>query len=215
MSSSGHRHLLLLYMYTINRWWRKVLGAGIVLLGLSLGLGLLPRYLPQDHFLSVDPRKLWAAGGLAVLLIAVSVFLVAIRKSAYVQPFSDHLRVVTPFLRLHIAYRRIQQAASGEMSALFPPSKVRGWRRSFLGPLLGKTVVVLDLAAIPISRTALRLFLSPYFFPDKSPRLILLVPDWMAFSTELESARSAWLESQRRQPGDSYGSIFVTPERKP
>ncbi len=209
MPPSGHRHLLILYMYTVNRWWRAVLSNGIVLLVLAIGLGLLPRYLPQDKFLAVENQTLWAVGSIGLIVIFTAVFLIAIRKSAYIQPFDDHLRLSTPFLRLNISYRRIRQASTTEMSQLFPLDKTRGWRRRFLRPLTGKTAVVLDLSGFPIGRAALRLFLSPFFFADKTARLVILVQDWMAFSTEMESFRSTWTESLRQPPGNSSPTIFA------
>jgi hypothetical protein len=209
MPANGHRFRLILYAYVLNRWWRSLLGIGIVLLVLALGLGLAPRLLPQVHLMQVDEQVLWAAGGIGGLAIGLSIFLIAIRKSAYVQAFSDHLRLVTPFLRVNIAYRRIRQTSSIEMDSLFPLATARGWRRSFLRPLAKHTAIVLDLAALPLSRAALSLFLSPYFFPDKAPRVTLLVQNWMAFSTELESFRSAWVESQRART-DPSASIFAS-----
>ena len=214
MAPSGHRHLLILYMYTLNRWWRMVLGNGLVLLILALGLALLPLYLPQDPFLRVESQKLWAVGGIGIILLITAVFLIAIRRSAYVQPFKDYLRLSTPFLRLNISYRRIRQASTTEMSRLFNLEITRGWRRQFLRPLAGKTAVVLELTGFPIGRTALRLFLSPFFFADRTARLVLLVPDWMAFSTEMESFRSAWAESSRQPPDNSSPTMFAASEYK-
>jgi len=203
--SRGHRHRLLLYTYSLNRWWRGVLATGIILLVLALGLGLLPGLLPQDTFLQVEDQSLWVTGVIGVLVIFAAIFLAAIRKSAYVQPYADHLRLVTPFLRLNISYRRIRQASSTEMAHLFP--SVKGWQRKLLGPIAGKMAVVLDLDGYPISRSALRLFLSPFFFPDRTDRLALLVPDWMEFSTEIESFRSSWKEAMR-QPLDASKPLY-------
>ena len=52
------------------------------------------------------------------------------------------------------------------------------------------TAVVVELNGYPISQTVLRFFLSPFFFKDKTPHFVILVEDWMRFSTELESMRS-------------------------
>ena len=35
----------------------------------------------------------------------------------------------------------------------------------------------------------LRFFLSRFFFKDRTPHFVILVDDWMRFSTELESLR--------------------------
>ena len=50
--------------------------------------------------------------------------------------------------------------------------------------------------------TTLRLFLSPFFFKDKTPHLVILVQDWMAFSTELESLRVTAEEPAQKKVKD-------------
>jgi len=211
MPAASRRYRLMLYAYVLNRWWRSLLAIGSLLVALALVLGLAPRDLPQMHLVQADSAVLWAVGGVGAVTIGLAIFLLAIRRSAYVQAFKDHLRLVTPFLRLNIAYRRIRQASTAEMNGLFPLAKARGWRRSFLHPLASRTAVVLDLTALPLARPALTLFLSPYFFPDKSPRLALLVADWMNFSTELESLRSSWAETQRPRSEPSASIFYSDP----
>ncbi len=210
MPNNGHRYLLVMYTYVIGRWWRATLVLGLVLLVLAIGLAILPGYLPQAHFLQVERQSLWGAGGIGVVAIGLSIFLIAIRRSAYVQAQSDHIRLVTPFLRLNISYRRILHTSTAEMSDLYSLKKGGGWRRSFLRPLAKKTVIVLDLNGYPLPRAALRLFLSPYFFPDKSPRMVLMVPDWIEFSAELESFRSTWMGTSR-QAGYSGAATLTNP----
>jgi hypothetical protein len=210
MPAYGHRFPLLIYTYILNRWWRAALAIGVVLLALAVGLAFAPQYLPQTHFLQVERGKLWAAGGIGVVAIFTAIFLIAIRKSAYVQPFSDHLRLVTPFLRLNIAYGRIRQATSIEVRDLFQMGKAKGWRRSFLAPLAGQMAILLDLTGYPLPRPALRLFLSPFFFPDKSPRLALILRDWMKFSAEMESFRGNW-KGAARKPGYSGAATLTNP----
>ena len=201
MAKSGSRHLLIIYRFMLDRWWRATLLTGIMLLVLAAGLGGLPTILPQYHFMWVADWKLWILAGAGGFAIAFSIFFVLIRKSAYVQPFEDHLRLSTPFLRLNISYRRIKRTSTAELQQLFPPNRSSKWQKELLRPLATKTVVVLELAGFPISRTILKFFLSPIFFPDKSPKLALLVPDWIKFSTELESKRGAY-KDMRHQPVD-------------
>jgi hypothetical protein len=145
------------------------------------------------------------AGGFSILL---AIFLASLRKSAYVQAFGDHLRLVTPFLRLNISYRRIRRTYSAEMGQLFPPKKVGKWKRDLLRPLAARTVVILELTGFPVSPFALRMFISPFFFPDKTARLALLVPDWIAFNTELESRRGAWADASRQPAATPSSSCW-------
>jgi hypothetical protein len=142
--------------------------------------------------------------------VLIGIFLIAIRRSAFVQPFNDRLRIVTPFLHLDISYGRIRQASSTEMGRLFPPKKFKGWQRDFLRSLSSLTAIVLELDNLPVPRWLLDLFLAPFFFPDKTARIALLVPDWMQFSNEMESFRSAWLESLRRPERSPQSEILAS-----
>ena len=98
--------------------------------------------------------------------------------------------MVTPFLRLNISYRRIQRVNTAPLATLFPPRSLHGLKRDILEPLFSQTAVVVELGALPLPLETLRLFLSPFFFKDRSPHLVILVKDWMGFTTELESLRS-------------------------
>jgi hypothetical protein len=202
MAQPGHRHQLVLYTHLLNRWWRNVLGIGIVLVSLVVGLSYLPGAASW-----VEKSTLQVVGSVGAFSILLAIFLVTIRKSAYVQPFDNHLRLVTPFLRLKISYRRIRQTSSVEIGRLFSlkrPSR----RRAILRSLKASTAIILDLNGLPLPRPALLMFLSPLFFPDKSPRIALFVPDWMEFSTELESYRSAWIDSQRQTGKDPRRALL-------
>jgi hypothetical protein len=210
MPRNGHRHRLILYTYMLNRWWKNTLWIGVILLALAVGLSTLSERLPQYHFMFESDLTFWAvvgAGGYAVLL---SIFLLTIAKSAYVQPCPTYLRLITPFLRMNISYRRIRQASSVEMKHLFPINKYKGWRWRLARPLAGKTAIVLEMQGWPIPHWVLTLFLSPFFFPDKSSRLALLVPKWMDFSMEMESFRSTWLESRHEANRNPQSALLAS-----
>jgi hypothetical protein len=216
MPRNGRRHQLVLYSFVLGRLWRSALWIGVFMLALAGGLAILPGSMPQVAFLWEADWILWTvagAGGFAVLL---AVFFLAIRKFAYVQPGTDALRLVTPFLRMNISYRRILQASTVEMQHLFPPNKYKGLQRKLLLKLGSGTAIVLEMRGWPMPRGVLKLFLSPFFFPDKSARLALLVPKWMNFSTEMESFRSRWIESQKRpaiRPRSALLSSLSKPKR--
>ena len=208
MPQNGRRYRLILYTYMLKRWWKITLWIGVILLALAGGLKILAQRLPEYYSLLESDQTLWAligAGGYAVLL---SIFLISIARSAYVQPFPTHLRLITPFLRMNISYRRIRQASSVEMKHLFPIGSYKGWRRRLMLPLIGQTAIVLEMRGWPLPHRVLNLFLSPFFFPDKTSRLALLVPNWMDFSMEMESFRSNWLDSQH-ESGDNPQSALL------
>lgn len=197
MPPGGHRHRLLLYTFMLNRWWRATLAIGLTMLIQAAGLGGLPLLLPRFPFLWVPDWKLWLFAGAGGFALLVTLFFFLIRKAAWVQPFEKHLRVVTPFMRLNISYRRFRQTYSADMLRLFPIKKARGWRRDVLEPLVGRTVFVIEMNAFPLPRWALRIFLSPLFFPDRTARLALLVPDWLALSTEVDGFFSTYQQALR------------------
>lgn len=180
MARGGRRYPLVIYTHMINRWWPAILALGLGLLGVAWGVYNLG--FEQWRWLGMA-----SVGGLNVF---IGLALLFIRKSAYVRAFNDHLRLATPFLRLNISYKRIRRASSSNMGALFPPNSISKWQAEIVQPIAKMTVIVLELNAFPMSQSVLRLFLSPLFFKDKTPHFVILVEDWMRFSSELESMRT-------------------------
>jgi len=168
----------------MDRWWPPVFLIGAALLALAWW-----RY--QDLYTRLTQPWAWMIlAGAGALCILSALFLMLLRKSAYVRAYADHFLVATPFLRMNVSYRRIRRTSSVSMAALFPPARIHGLRRDTIEPLLRRTAVVIDLNSLPMPKATLRLFLSPFFFKDETPHIVLLVNDWLGFSTELESRRS-------------------------
>lgn len=190
-AKGGRRYSLVVYTRMMNRWYPAMLLLGFSLLGLAWGI--YAQGAEQWRWL------VFASIGGLVLFSGLLTFL--FRKSAYVQPFRDHLKLATPLLRLNISYRRVLRASPVTMNAVFPPKSVSDWQSEIIRPLARMTAIVLELSALPMSQTMLKLFLSPLFFKDKSPHIILLVDDWMRFSAELESMRAGTdpVPQQRQQ----------------
>ncbi|MFZ1043268.1 MAG: hypothetical protein WCA79_10365 [Anaerolineales bacterium] len=185
MAKAGRRYPLVIYTHMIDRWWPAVL-----LLGLALASLAWPLY--QDPFLRLaQPWRWQTMAWLGGAVTVVSLIMAAFRKAGYVQPFSDHLQLVTPFLRMSISYRRILRTTTVSIGATFPPRSISGWRRDIIEPLAGMTAIKIELNGFPLPLSVLRFFLSPFFFQDRTPHFIILVKDWMGFSTELESLRSS------------------------
>ena len=183
MRRAGHKYPLLVYQHMVNRWWPAMIAIGLGMFALAYSEYIQPlgRFLPWRW-------ELFAGiGGLAIL---VGIFFWLIRFFAYVQPAPGHLKFVTPFLRINISYKRIRKTTASEMRYLFDYKRMSGWVKEIFSPLATKTAVVIDLNGYPISATVLRFFLHRFFFKDKTPNLVILVKDWMRFSSELESMRS-------------------------
>ena len=156
---------------------------GLVMFALAYGEFIHPvyRYMPWRWQLF---------SGIGVLAILVGIFFLVIRQLAYIQPFPGYVKLVTPFMRLNISYKRIHKTTTAEMRQLFPPKSMSGWMRDIMEPLGSQTAIILELKAFPISPVILRMFLSRFFFKDKTPHFVILVKDWMGFSSEMDSFRT-------------------------
>jgi hypothetical protein len=183
MARGGHKYPLIVYQHMLNRWWPALMAIGLGMFALAYS-----EYIdPMAQFVSWR-WQLFA--GIGVLAILIGIFFVILRHLAYVQPFPEYLKLVTPFMRLNISYKRIRKTTTTEMHYLFPFKGLSGWMQDIFEPLAGKTAMVIDLNGYPISPVMLRFFLSRFFFKDKTPHLVILVKDWMRFSSELESMRT-------------------------
>lgn len=182
MPRAGRKYPLLIYRHMLNRWWPAFFAMGLGMFALAYSA-----YIdPISQFLAWPWQMAAAVGALALL---VGVFFWMIRYIAYVQPLPGHLRLVTPFMRLNISYRRFKRTTTTEMRYLFPRKSLSWWMQEIISPLSNRTAMVIDLNGYPVPPLLLRLFLSRFFFKDKTPHLVILVDDWMRFSAELESMR--------------------------
>ena len=187
---SGKRYPLLLYTRMIDRWWPAVFFIGLGMVGLAW-----PFYSDLYTRLT-EPWRWMTMAGVGGAVIVASLVMLALRRSAYVQPLRDHLILATPFLRMSVSYKRIRRSSTAAMSSLFPPRRLPWLKREILEPLFGHTAVVLDLSALPMPRSVLGLFLSPFFFKPGAPGLVILVDEWIVFSTELDSMRTSLAAEQ-------------------
>jgi len=183
MARAGHKYPLIVYRHMLNRWWPALIaiGLGMFALAYSEYIDPLGKFLPWRW-------QLFASIG--VLSIFIGIFFWIIRYFAYVQPFPNYLKFVTPFIRVNISYKRFKKTTATEMRYLFAYKSMSGWVRDIFSPLASKTALVVDLNGYPISPVLLRLFLSRFFFKDKTPHFVILVQDWMRFSSELDTMRS-------------------------
>ena len=204
MAKGGRRYPLVVYTHMINRWWTAVFTIGLALLGLGWAV----------YSWGMDEWRWMALFSLGGLHVFIGLAMWIMRKGAYVQPFRDHLRLVTPFLRLNISYRRVRRATSANMGSLFPPDKVSSWRAEIIQPLAKMTAIVLELNSHPMAQAQLRLFLSPLFFKDKSPHFVILVDDWMKFSSELETMRTGTGPVPAQQKKDAASILSRLPGKK-
>lgn len=206
MSKGGKKYRLLLYEHMLDRWWPWVLALAMAIF---LYVGVLwggAHYFPNRIFVpsisNDDMIFLLVIGGVVTLF---SIFLFMLRKMAYVQLFSDHFRLVTPFLRLKVSYKRVHHTTTTQIAQLFPPKSISGLQRDIIGPISGNTAIIIHLTSYPMSRSILKIFLSPLFFYDKTPHFVLMVDDWMGFGRELETRRTGGGDPAPRKKTSTMG----------
>ena len=185
----GKRHPLLFYRRTMDR----ILSAA-AMLGLLVVVAWGWIYFGEPQRMP-DVTPWLIAGGLVALVFFAFAYLA--RWMAYVQARSDHLRVVTPFLNLKVSYRRVRSVHPSDFQQIFSPNQISWSQRNFLEPFFGMTVVIVELTSYPLKVGLLRLFLPKQMFSSGMPGLVLLVPDWMALSTELDTLQGIWRQFQK------------------
>ena len=185
----GRRHLLLLYKHTMDRLWLPTLILGLVmaLVWWFASVGDIPALQP--------PRDMWVFMG-ALVVLAFTLFSLLARNMSYVQAKEDHLRVVTPFLRLKISYRRFISGHPEVAHEIFPPTKLKKSERRFISPFYAHTAVVIKINEFPLPQSVLRLFLSNFMFTSKFTGFVFLVQDWIALSMEIDNLYGIWRDAQ-------------------
>lgn len=195
------KYPLIVYQHMVNRWWPAMIamGLGMFALAYSEYIDPLSRFIPWRW-------QLFAAIGILALLVGL--FFIVIKRFAYMQVFPTYLKLVTPFLRLNISSKRITRTSAAEMHHLFSRKKMSWWIQDIFDPLAGRTAVVIELTSYPISPTIMRMFLSRFFFKDKTAHLVILVKDWIVFNTELDSMRSNTNPGSTNRPKRPRDSIL-------
>ncbi len=190
--TKGKRYPLLMYRRTLDRLWPSLILSGAILLALWAWafFGKTALIPPGDA-----PWLLFSG----ILLVILGIVFILLRYAAYVQPYSDHLRLVTPFLQMRISYRRIHSVHPADVNSLYPPSQIPWSMRSYMEPFYGQTAVVVELSGYPMPLPVLRLFLARTMFFRQTKGFVFVVPDWMEFSTDLDTLRTSWLNKQMRR----------------
>jgi hypothetical protein len=133
----------------------------------------------------------------AIVSLVLSIFAFFTRYMSYVQAHRSYLSIVTPFLRLKISYQRLRSVQPALVQQLFPKDGSSWSQRAFLEPFYGKTALVMELRGYPLSPTLLKLFLPAQMFSPRSTGFVIIIPDWMKFSTELDSLRGTWMQKRK------------------
>lgn len=195
MAAKPRKYRLLMYARMLDHWRSRVIAIGLaVLLLAAIGVFVFP--VEQSW-------RVISLGGLGAFIFFFAFLLYVLRGAAYVQVNPKSLLIAAPFFRMRVGYSRIKRSMPTEMGALYLERKISALQEDLVMPVAGRTAILLELSAYPISKNLIRLFFSPLFAPLEMPHLVLLVDDWMKLSMELESARS--VRKGIRRPGADGG----------
>jgi hypothetical protein len=193
----GKKYQLLVYQRAWDRLWKNMLVIGFLLAGVWV-----VAYFKMPFLDPIYDAVLFI-GAMLVLAVALVSFLV--RRLAYVQAYPDHIRFVTPLLQFKIPFQRIRSVRPTELGQIYSPHKAKAVERSLLEPYYGATVVVIELNAYPMKPGVLRFFLPDSMLLPKSPGFVLVVKDWMALITEIDSFQGTWRQARGQRPRSGYG----------
>ena len=193
-SKPGKRYPFLMYRRTMDRLWGITLFLGLALLGLWW-YGNAFTALYRTGWVDTMILLAW--------IIALGVSAVAFfgRYLSYVQPNVDHLVIRTPFIKLKISYKRIIEVRSTEFHRLFDPEQFTWAELKYLEPFIGDTAVVVKLREYPVSPGILKFFFPKFIFSPRGDKgLVIMVPDWMKFSQDLDSRYSTYQQKHSPRP---------------
>lgn len=205
MAKGGRKHKLLIYKLMINRWWPATLTLAIITLGWAGGSWATDYFFgDQNPIPKLEELPFYLLIGAGVMNLFFTFLLISVRDSAHVQLFPGYLRLVTPFFRFNVSFKRIIRISNSEVAALFPTKKISSWRAEIIEPLAAHTATVIHLKSYPISRFWLKTFLSPFFFSDNTPHLVLILDDWMRFNAEFDSVRVSAGQANANKQGQKH-----------
>ncbi|MCB9134923.1 MAG: hypothetical protein H6636_05830 [Anaerolineales bacterium] len=198
-SKPGKRYPFLMYRRTMDRLWGITLILGLAILALwwfGSGFTLLYRSGWVDTLILIA----W------LVSLGISALAFFGRYLSYVQPNADHLLIRTPFIKLRVSYKRIIEVRSSDFHKIFDPETFSWAEVNYLDPFIGDTAVVVNLREYPLSRDFLKFFFPKHFFSPRDKGFIIMVPDWMAFSLELDSRYSSYQQKHSPRP-DGIGGF--------
>ena len=114
------------------------------------------------------------------------------------------IRIVITLFRVNISYRRILTVDQRTLAVNIPPYNA-GWTQlNSFSANYGRTFVVIGLKSFPISPQILKIFMPKQMFSLKEPGLALMVPNWMAFNTEIDSHIASWRHKKTRRGSNIF-----------
>jgi hypothetical protein len=198
----GRKHALVLYKRALDRLWMPMFSIALLL---GAALWLSGRYWePVGYIPAITEPYDILIYLVIVFSLVFTIYAVIARSLAYVQAKNDHLYLFTPLLALKISYRRVKRTGLATIGQIFPAQSTRRSIRSIVEAYDGRTSVILELKGYPVARVLLHLLLGRSMLLPNTQGLVLLVNDWMEFSTELDSLQGSWRQAQSRPAGEAH-----------
>ena len=205
-SRPGKRHRILFVRHSLNRVWRNLLFADLI-------VWVVWWAAPYARWEFQPPRDQYLFyAGIIILVIMLGVFL--LRNRGFVQVRDQHVLLAMPLFRTRLPYANIENVRMMQYGDGQDQTK-QGWSvRRFMKPYRGKTMTALYMKSYPRSKGLLRLMLPSYLWLPKRDGFLLYLEDYVGFNTEVDSklnlARglTAEMPSVERAADDVYDGYF-------
>ncbi|MEM7335892.1 MAG: hypothetical protein AAF490_27690 [Chloroflexota bacterium] len=179
-----NKHPLLIYEQLSQRFRTKLLLVWIFLLGVLIINLIVP-------FLGLFVVALWVSIPAVMLWWGYYAFVV---PKAWIEVKGKHLLVKLPMQEIRISYGRIDNIIATKMSEHFGFDELNGREQAILAPYFKQTCALMKLTSIPAKLNKKN---APwYFFSPHHKGVLLIVPNWMRLSRQIETARTKWQERQ-------------------
>jgi hypothetical protein len=170
----GKRHPLLYHQRLSEQYfWPAIL---------TVGASTALLVWAPDKMAPYRPVLIMALACCGLVLVLTLLF----RLRAYARCSAQGVRIRLPFYHFDIPYGEIKRVRPTELFRLFPPQDLRWTQRRFLAPLLGTTVLVIEMDELPNRTAYLRLWMNKYMICPDRVGVIIAVRDWMSFRAEMD-----------------------------
>lgn len=197
----GKRYKLLYYKHKMDRNWKMMLMLTIALALLWVFGPVVPEdfnsggiaYLGLFEPGSIIDKALMFGAVLSLILMFVTL---SLRNRAYVQVLHDNVHIVTPFFRIKAFFKDMGQVKPIDLKLIYVKKEMKGSHK-FLLPYFGKSLISMSVKAYSKSMSMINLFLPKHIFLPKERGFLLVINQWMEFSTEYDSAYAIYREANR------------------
>jgi hypothetical protein len=195
MDKPGKRHPLLIYRRLFGSW-------RFAALLIALGGGALAIFQPGFFGTTLGFIAALALAGVGGLLF---IYTLIAPTMSYVQCHPTHIVIGVPLYQLNISYARLRTVRPYKVASADVPKP----QIAVIEPYLGQSAVALELLSYPIGEKTLRWFVHTTMFPKEFRGFILITPDWMALSNEIDSYRSNFKSGGPRQAVSAASAILM------